>query len=164
MKYRIYLWAFICMVMVSSCKSGKEVTTTAFHEYPTECLGKSMDGKQVLRVWATGQNRADAIEQAKKKAVYVVVFEGISAGNGECNAYPVVDEANARKKYEDYFDVFFANGGEYAKYVSMEKQQKSSMQRHKGDGIETSGIIVTVDRSALRKRFQEDNVIVKSIK
>ena len=164
MRRSIYLWAFIGAMMVCSCKSSKEVTTTAFHEYPTECLGKSMDGKQVLRVWASGQNRKDAVEQAKKKAVYVVVFEGISAGNGDCSAYPVVDEANARQKYEDYFDVFFANGGEYTKYVSMEKQQKESMQRHQGDGLETSGIVVTVDRSALRKRFQEDNVIVKTVK
>jgi len=163
MKHGIYLWAFIGLMMVCGC-SSKKVTTTAFHEYPTECLGTSMDGKQVLRVWATGQNRADAVEQAKKKAVYVVVFEGIQAGNGECSAYPVMDEANARRKYEDYFDVFFATGGEYTKYVSMEKQQKSSIQRHKGDGIETGGIIVTVDRSGLRRRFQEDNVIVKPVK
>ena len=165
MKRSIYLWAFIGVMMVCSCKSSKEVvTTTAFHEYPTECLGKSMDGKQMLRVWASGQNRKDAVEQAKKKAVYLVVFEGISAGNGECNAYPVVDEANARQKYEDYFDVFFATGGEYSKYVSMEKQQKSSLQRYQGDGLETDGIVVTVDRSALRKRFQEDNIIVKPVK
>lgn len=162
MNHRIYLLAFICMMMVCGCSN--KVTTTAFHEYSTECLGKSMDGKQVLRVWASGQNRADAVEQAKKKAVYVVVFEGIQAGNGECSSYPVMDEANARRKYEDYFDVFFATGGEYTKYVTMEKQRKSSIQRHKGDGIETSGIIVTVDRSGLRRRFQEDNVIVKPVK
>ena len=66
MKHGIYLWAFIGLMMVCGC-SSKKVTTTAFHEYPTECLGTSMDGKQVLRVWATGQNRADAVEQAKKK-------------------------------------------------------------------------------------------------
>lgn len=147
-------------LMLAGCKT-KEPATTAFHSYTTECLGKNMDGIQTLRVWASGRNRADAIEQAKKKAVYDMVFTGISAGSGECNAYPIVDEANARKKYEDYFDMFFADGGDYRKYVSSDGQKRSAMQRFQGDGTQTFGIIVTVNRSALRQRFISDNIIVK---
>ena len=104
MRKQISFIVAIVLVTFIGCKS-KDVTTTAFHSYSTECLGKSMDGSQTLRVWASGRNRADAIEQAKKKAVYDMVFVGIQSGNGECNAYPIVDEANARKKYEDYFDI-----------------------------------------------------------
>ena len=152
--------AVIAVLIMAGCKS-KEPTTAAFHSYTSECLGKSMDGKQTLRVWASGSNRANAIEQAKKKAVYDIVFNGIQAGSGECNAYPIVDEANARKKYEDYFDLFFADGGAYKDYVSMTSQKKSAMQRHMGDGTETFGIIVTVNRSALRQRLVSDNIIVK---
>lgn len=155
-----YVIAVILAVVLAGCKS-KNITTTTFHSYTTECLGKSMDGSQTLRVWASGRNRADAIEQAKKKAVYDVVFTGIQAGSGECNAYPVVDEPNARKKYEDYFDMFFADGGAYSKYVSITNQKKSAMHRYYGDGIQTFGIIVTVNRSALRQRFVSDNIIVK---
>lgn len=153
--------ASVLVMMLAACKSHRRVTTTAFHNYPTECLGKSMDGSQTLRVWATGRNRADAIEQAKKKAVYDVTFTGIQAGGGECNAYPVVDEPNARKKYEDYFDRFFADGGAYSKYVSIENQKKSAMDRFKGDGNQMYGIVVTVNRSGLRQRFENDNIIVK---
>lgn len=145
---------------LTGCKSEKTITT-AFNNYITECLGKSMDGSQTLRVWASGRNRADAIEQAKKKAVYDIVFNGIQAGSGECNAYPIVDEPNARKKYEDYFDLFFANGGAYKEYVSFTNQKKSAMQKYYGDGTLTYGIIVTVNRSALRQRFINDNIIVK---
>jgi len=160
MKKQVLFIAAIVLVVLSGCKS-KEVTTTAFHNYTTECLGKSMDGSQTLRVWASGRNRADAIEQAKKKAVYDLVFTGIQAGNGECNSYPIVDEANARKKYEDYFDTFFADGGAFLKYVSIANQKKSAMQRFLGDGTQTFGIIVTVNRSALRQRLVSDNIIVK---
>lgn len=147
-------------MMLTACNSHHAVTT-AFHSYTTECLGKSMDGTQTLRVWATGRNRADAIEQAQKKAVYDVTFTGINAGGGECNAYPVIDEANARKKYEDYFDRFFADGGAYSKYVSIENQKKSAMDRFRGDGNQMYGIIVVVNRSALRQRFINDNIIIK---
>lgn len=147
------------LFIFSGC--AKKITTVAFHDYKTECLGKSMDGNQTLRVWATGRNRTDAIEQAKKKAVHDVVFTGINAGSGECNAYPVVDEANARKKYEEYFDVFFADGGEYRQYVETKNQNISSTDKYQGDGMVVYGIIVSVNRSALYQRFVSDNIIVK---
>ena len=35
----------------------------------TECISKEMDGSLTLRVWGTGRNRTDALEQAKKQAV-----------------------------------------------------------------------------------------------
>lgn len=161
MKKNIIICAGILAMMLTACKSHQSATTTAFHSYTTECMGKEMDGTQTLRVWATGRNRADAIEQAKKKAVYDVTFMGINVGGGECNAYPIVDEANARKKYEDYFDRFFADGGAYSKYVSIASPQKSVMDKFQGYGNQMFGIIVTVNRSALRQRFISDNIIVK---
>lgn len=160
MKKTIWILAALAIILLSSCRS-KDVVTPALHSYTTECLGKSMDGIHTLRVWASGRNKTDAIEQAKKKAVYDVVFTGIHAGVGECNAYPVVDEANAHKKYEDYFDIFFADGGAYSQYVSITNQKKSAIQRYQGNGTLTFGIIVTVNRSALRQRFVSDNIIVK---
>ena len=161
MKKYIIVCAGIMIFILTACKSHQSATTTAFHNYTTECMGKGMDGTQTLRVWATGRNRTDAIEQAKKKAVYDVTFTGINAGGGECNTYPVVDEANARKKYEDYFDRFFADGGAYSKYVSIANQKKSAMEKFQGDGDQMYGIIVTVNRSALRQRFISDNILVK---
>lgn len=150
--------AVVSLVALTGCKSTK---TAAYHSYATECLGKSMDGRQTLRVWASGRNRADAVEQAKKKAVYDVVFTGISAGGGECNGYPVVDEPNARKKYEDYFDRFFADGGAYSSYVTMDGQKSSGVDKFKGHDNVTYSIVVMVDRSALRRRLENDNIIVK---
>lgn len=142
------------------CSCSHKISTTAFHNYNTECLGNSLDGKQTLRVWASGRNRANALEQAKKKAVYDVVFTGINGGTGECNAYPVVDEANARKKYEKYFDVFFADGGAYRHYVTIVNQKKTSIDKFQGDGVVMFGVIVSVDRSALYQRFVNDNIII----
>lgn len=160
MKKQTLLIVAIILVAWVGCKS-KKVTTAAFHSYATECLGKSLDGCQVLRVWASGRNRSDAIEQAMKKAVHDIVFTGVQAGSGECNAYPIVSEANASKKYEDYFGQFFIDGGAYKEYVLFPNKQKSAMQVYYGDGTQMVGIIVTVDRSALQQRFISDKIIIK---
>lgn len=161
MKNIIYYGMVISTLLLAGCK-GRELTSTAtYHSYETECLGKSMDGSQTLRVWASGRNKSDAVEQARKKAVYDVVFTGISAGGGECNAFPVIDEPNARKKYEAYFDKFFADGGAYIKYVSAQGQPKSGTDKFRGKGNLMYSIVVKVNRSELRQRFENDNIIVK---
>ena len=161
MKKSIFCTLALAIVLLGACKSKQQVTTAAYHDYKVECLGKGMDGTQTLKVLASGSNRQDAIEQAKKKAVYELTFTGIHAGSSECSAYPIVDEANARKKYEEYFDRFFTEGGAYRKYVSIDNQKKGAMDKLQGDGRQTFGIIVKVDCSALRKRYESDNIIVK---
>lgn len=161
MKYIHYYIVAIFFLSLVSCGSKRVVETAAFHSYETECLGMDMDGMQTLRVWGTGLNRSDALEQAQKKAVYEVTFTGITGGNGDCNAYPVVDEANARKKYEKYFDDFFEKGGKYKKFVKLRGEQKSNAKTYHGDGTEMVEVVVIVDRPALKKRYQKDKIIEK---
>ncbi len=151
----------ICFVFIIICGCTRQATTVAFNNYDTECIGKSMDGKQTLRVWASGHSRSDAIKQAKKKAVYDLVFVGINSGSGECNSFPVVNESNARRKYEKYFDAFFADGGAYEKFVTRVHMNGKFAERFQGDGTVMYGIIVSVDRSALYQHFIDDNIIVK---
>ena len=155
------LYIALLAVGLTACKSQEPVSLAAFKTQETECLGNDIDGKMTLKVWAQGRNRHDAINKALKKAVYDVTFTGITAGNGSANTYPVVDEANARQKYQDYFDKFFVDGGAYTKYVTTKGQKKSAQDELQGDGFKTYGIIVVVDRSALKKRYQSDNVIAQ---
>ena len=60
----------------------------------TECISKELDGSLTLRVWGTGRNRTDAIEQARKQAVYDVLFKGVTRGNTDYNMRPIMTEVN----------------------------------------------------------------------
>ena len=57
-------------------------STEAYYNSETECLGVELDGSQTLRVWATGRNKTDAIEQCKKNAVNEVGVLGHDQGTG----------------------------------------------------------------------------------
>lgn len=57
--------ASLAAILLSGCKSGDSVA--AYHSAPVECMGVEHDGSQTLRVTGTGRNKADAVEQAKKK-------------------------------------------------------------------------------------------------
>ena len=126
----------------------------------TECIGKEMDGSLTLRVWGTGRNRTDALEQAKKQAVYDVLFRGVTKGNTDYTMRPVMTEVNARERYSDYFDIFFMDRGEYLKYISMEDKRAGSTRVSKRNYRDvTVGVTVRVLVPQLRARLKADGVL-----
>lgn len=147
-------------------KMYSQTTMSAYYNYEAECLGVELDGSQTLRVWGEGRNKKDAVEQAKKNAVRIVLFKGIQSGLNGCNTKPVVFEVNAEEKYEDYFNVFFMDGGEFTKYISMKDEKrvnlfKKDKDKEKSKHFVKYGVTVRVLRSELRKRLIDDNIIKK---
>ncbi|MBP5505791.1 MAG: hypothetical protein J6X89_06800 [Bacteroidales bacterium] len=126
----------------------------------TECISKELDGSLTLRVTGSGRNRTDAIEQAKKQAVYDVLFNGVIKGNHDYNMRPIMTEVNARERYQDYFDIFFMDRGEYSKYVSMEdKKFLSTRTTKKNYRQESRTVTVRVLVPQLKARLKEDGLL-----
>ncbi len=124
-----------------------------------ECLGVELDGSQTLRVVGYGRNRNDAKEQAKKNAVWAVIFDGVRGGAEGCNMRPLVTEVNAKERYEDYFNRFFSDKGPYLEYVSLRDTKKRSADRVKDKLGYSYTMTVRVLRPELKERLKSDNVI-----
>jgi len=137
----------------------KAQNVASFHDQPVECLGVELDGSQTLRSMGSGKTKSDAVEQAKKNAVWAVLFNGIRHGKAGCDMRPLLNEANAKEKYEEYFNIFFADGGEYKKYVSMEDEKRRSKDKTKNKYYKNYTITVRVLRSELKTRLKQDNVL-----
>lgn len=146
----------IVLLGLSACKSS---STAAYYSSDAECLGIERDGSQTLRMWATGRNKSDAVEQAKKDAVWTVLFKGVNPGNGGCDSRPLLTEVNAGEKYSYYFNVFFKDDGEYKKYVSMEDTRTGTKTRESRDVQVKYGITVRVLREELRQRLIQDGIL-----
>lgn len=161
MKYLIYTKTlFLISIVLISCNSQKKIAGN--YSYKTECLGIEMNGSQTVKAWGNGRNRFDAIEQAKKNAVNDVLFSGIYEGKQDCEKRPVVAEVNARQKYETYFNKFFADDGEYKKYVSLKDErigQKVSRDRKGARQSVTHGVVVRVLRTELKQKMIEDGIL-----
>lgn len=135
---------------------AQEVKAQSFE---TECISVEQDGSQTLRVWGKGRNRTDAIEQAKKNAVYEILFNGVLKGNKGYNQRPLVTEVNARERYQDYFDIFFMDGGEYLNYVSMADKRMGSTKKVKTDTQVRYCVTVRVLIPELRMRLKKDGIL-----
>jgi hypothetical protein len=137
-------------------------STAGNYTYKTECLGVEMDGSQTLKAWGNGRNRLDAVAQAKKNAVRDVIFNGINEGRQDCERRPLVPEVNAQRKYEDYFNKFFADGGEFKDFISLKDEKildKISRDKQKARESVTHGLVVRVLRAELKQKLIADGII-----
>jgi len=125
-------------------------------------MGVELDGSQTLKAWGTGRNYSDACEQAKKNAVRDVLFKGIKNGSGECNSLALILNQDIKFKNEDYFNVFFADGGKYSQFVNTKDEQiakKFKREKEKNGDQNTHAIVLRVLRSALKKQLINDGII-----
>lgn len=146
------------LVLMSSAYADAQAQTI-YARSSVRCMGVELDGSQTLRVQGYGRNRLDAKEQAKKNAVWAVIFDGIREGTGGCNMRPLVTEVNAKERYEDYFNLFFADDGPYKEYVSLKDTKYRSGGRSKDKLGYAYDLTIRVLRAQLKERLKADKII-----
>ena len=156
---KLFLSLLSISISMIACSQQKKISGN--YNYQTECMGVEGDGSQTLKAYGTGRNYFDASEQAKKNAVRDVIFKGIIEGRQECEKRPVLPEVNAAQKYEDYFNRFFADGGEYSKFVNLKDERiDRKLRERKGsrEGV-TQAVYVRVLRSELKQKLIQDGIL-----
>lgn len=156
--YTLFVVFTLCMIIESKAQKS----TAGNYSYKTECMGVELDGSQTLKAWGNGRNRSDAVEQAKKNAVRDVLFKGITEGKQVCEMRPLVPEVNAEAKHRAYFNVFFADGGEFKNYISLKDEKvldKISRDKQKARQSVTHGLVVRVLREELRQKLIADGIL-----
>lgn len=153
---RLLALGVIAAVVLSGVQAQ---TRTIYDSGSIKCLGTELDGSETLRVSGYGSNREDAKEQAMKNAVWTIVFDGVRDGVSGCNMRPLVTEPNARERYEDYFNRFFSDNGEYKKYVSLRDTKRRSAGKNKDKIGYSYEMTIRVLRSELKSHLKADNII-----
>ena len=157
----LLLCALAALVVAAvSCRRDIVINEqNSYVNFDTQCLGSNMDGTMRVKAWGSGATRAKAIENARRNALRDVIFKGISGGSAECNSAPLTYEVNARERYQYYFDAFFADGGAYTSYTSLDDETLTGRTQAKGLVQQSYGVVVTVNRTALRQRLINDGII-----
>ena len=153
---------FICLALLMAigfieCATHK---TSAYSNYETLIIGTELDGSYTLSVCGKARNSVDAYVQAGKQAVKDVLFKNLFFTNTKDSPLkPLLLTPNAEQKYEDYFNAFFADGGEYRNYMSMKEKRIGSSSFTKTDAQATCITTVCVYRSRLKQKLIEDGIL-----
>lgn len=148
----------LCLFSLATTRVSAQIQI-GYDKPSVQCLGVELDGSVTLRVEGYGRNRADAKEQAMKNAVWAVIFDGVRNGVKNAPIRPLVTEVNAQERYEDYFNIFFSDNGEYMTYISLKDTKKFSGSKTKDRIGYSYQLTIRVLRADLKKRLQDDNVI-----
>ena len=143
-------------------KKNKANEDTKIWRYDLECEGVAKQGSKLVKVWSYSKNPKHAISRGMKNAVHGIVFKGYAGGVQGCTSQnALVKSAETEQEYKNFFDAFFADGGEYLKYVSSATDGSIAP----GDRLKVSkreykiGIIVNVQFAQLRKRLEDEGII-----
>jgi len=131
------------------------------YDFRCKCLGTELDGTTTLESYGKGRNYFDASEQAKKNAVWEVIFYGIKEGSGGCSSDPLLFSPEPQKTYEDFFNSFFQDKGPYLSYVSLKDEKinnKLSRNAKKGTEMQQRMVVVRVNRAGLKKYLKENKI------
>lgn len=159
MTRRLYLYVLIaaCAIMLSSCGTHKH---TAYYDHKTKLIGTELDGSYTVVAWGRARNAVDAFHQAQKQAVYDVIFNGAEAQTTNLrNILPMLLEVNAKDKYQDYFNAFFADKGEYTKYCSKKDRRWWTSEFYRSDRQTVCKTTVVVYSSKLKEKLIQDKII-----
>ncbi len=129
--------------------------------YEIECVGTGVQGTYLIKVWTYSKKPKVAIEQSKKNAVHGVIFKGFAGGGRGCTSQkPLASSPDVEDQFSEFFDKFFADGGDYYKYVSLSNDGSIDSEDRLKVGKEYKiGVVVSVMKDALRKDLENAGII-----
>lgn len=166
---RIILILLICLIPLASDAAGKRAkkkadADTAGWNYEIDQVTTGKQGSVIVKVWSVSKKPHVAAEQSKKNAVHGVVFKGLAPVDRTPGRSPIVRDAAVYHQKADFFSGFFADGGDYMRFVTLTNNGALDA----GDVLKVSkkeykvGVTVTVNYDELR-RYMEQNGIVRKL-
>jgi hypothetical protein len=156
MKKLLLLAAAIFVVVGASAASRKlENSATQKFQYELEGVNNGMQGTYLVKVWSYSSKPKADFETCKKNAVHGVIFKGYAGSQNARPQRPLVADPGAELQHAEYFELFFQDGGEYNKYVTVTAGSQEIVKVGKKYKI---GLVVTVSKDALRKALEKAGV------
>ena len=135
-------------------------SSQTFYNYDSHIISTELDGSYNIRAFGRGRNAVVAYDEARKQAVYDVLFNGVQSSNSRVSSLkPLMLEVNARERYEDQFNAFFADGGAYREFTSLHDTRILTENWHNSKLQVLVQVSITVDRKGLKQKLIEDNII-----
>lgn len=162
---QILILLFMCLpVVVCGQKhrkaSKKANEQTAEWRYEIEPVTTGAQGTVVVKVWSFSKYTSVAAGQSKKNAVHGVIFKGIPTKDRVQGKRALVSAAESGE-HSDFFDAFFADGGDYQRFVTLTTQGTADEVLKTDKREYKVGTTVTVQYNDLRTFLEEQGIIKK---
>lgn len=145
----------MCMPVWAGAKKKADKDTNQFR-YEIECAGNAIQGTYLVKVWTYSRKAAVAENQCRKNAVHGVIFKGYGGGQGCVSQRPMANTPGVETQYSEYFNRFFADGGEFQKYASIMPGTTETVKVGKEYKV---GVVVSIRKDDLRRALEAAGII-----
>lgn len=152
------LFVFCTEAQAQQRRANKD---TAAWRYEIQNEAAGTDNSVIVCVWSYSKDVNTARKQATKNAVHGLIFKG-AAGNSDASKRakalkPLVSDPSLEQQHEAFFKSFFADGGEYSRYVSVVSNGKAGGTVKVGKEYKVA-VYVAVQYDQLRKRLADEGL------
>ena len=149
--------ATLFVVVGASAASRKlKNSDTEKFQYELEGVSNGDQGTYLIKVWTYSSIKKADIEKCKKNAVHGVIFKGYAGSKTVRPQRPLVTNPGAELEHAEFFKLFFQDGGEYNKYITITAGSQEVIKVGKQYQI---GLVVSVSKDALRKALEQAGVV-----
>lgn len=155
-KFLLLVAALFVVVGASAASRKLKNSETEKFQYEIEGVSNGSQGTYLVRVWSYSSKTKLDVEISKKNAVHGVIFKGYAGTKDVRPQRPLIAAPGAEVEHADYFNLFFKDGGEYNKYVTITAGSQQVVKVGKQYHI---GVVVCVSKDALRKALEQAGVL-----
>lgn len=158
-KQYIVILTLSCFFLCSCGTQKLVLNTPAMNTRAFECIQITGDNSCIVSVQETGSDVQNATQKSIRNAVFEILFNGIPGSN--TNRIPdqkaLVSDQSIRTTKKEYFDSFFSDN----KYLSFAELLHGTVPAvvKTASGYRVT-VSVLVKKEALRKRLEEDEIIL----
>lgn len=170
MRKLVGMFAFaVAAMMVVGCASSAEAQSrnkirkieyNSSYNYEVSTIAVGVDGTKLVKVWGYGKKAEDAIRHAKELGVACALFRGFPAGsNGSAAPTPaIISNHGEPALHQDYFDQFFAPGGQYLQYVNVSTDGTTTDRVKVNKKTYKVGVVLSISYDELRKEMERQGI------
>lgn len=147
------------ILLLAGCAKKEYPISSIFAPSNVVYLNSELDGSITVRARGEGRNLSDAREQAAKNALYEVIFNGVVVPGNPQLSEPLLTTPNAKERFEEFFNGFFADKGEYRSFISKADRRSSTDLEERGKLQITVTRTLRIQRAELRGYLREQGII-----
>jgi len=152
MKNKILLTIIIAIVVMSFYSLGNIKRT-----FQIECVTIETDGYLTIKIWDTKKGVNYKSEQARKDAIHVILFSGISEGNGCKTQPPILNTSEEQENFKTLEKSFFAKKGKWSMFIRSSSVETTLPKMIAAKNWKVYQI--SISKNELRKYLEDQNII-----
>jgi len=127
------------------------------YAYLIECVSVETSGTSIIKIWNSKKGKKYSVLQARKDAIYAVLYHGVPGNNGCIAQKPLLSSAESIESFNRIKNRFFANEGIWYHYANEATIINSLPELIKENDWKIYQ--VSISKDLLRKYLEEQKII-----